>query len=148
MSLTSGEDAQRLLKNHHARHSAPILRRHFEMLAGKRNLLLLNVKEWKYYQSALKSALHRQTKLDPTHLRRVTILKTRTLVKNIQAKISCSNGRESVHCSSIDEFMKMITQDVFGLVAFSHDFGCCSNLQLSELAKSLHYRKLLWHLPF
>jgi cytochrome P450 len=32
--------------------------------------------------------------------------------------------------------MKMITQDVFGLVAFSHHFGCCANLKLSYFAKA------------
>ena len=138
ISLTSGGDAQKLLRNHHTRFSAPILKHHFEMLAGKRNLLLLNGKEWKYYQSSLKSALYHQRRADPTLLQRITVQTTRTLVKNIQSKIrmSISDEPKRIHCSAIDGYMKMITQDVFGLTAFSHQFKCCTNLQLSRFAKA------------
>ena len=138
ISLTSGEDAQTLLRKHHTRFSAPILKHHFEMLAGKRNLLLLNGKEWKYYQSSLKSALHNQTRADPTLLQRITVQTTRTLVKNIQAMIgkSTSDEAKQIYCPAIDGYMKMITQDVFGLAAFSHSFECCNNLQLSRFAKA------------
>ena len=135
ISLTCGEDAQKLLKNHHIRYSAPILQRHFEMLSGKRNLFLLNGKEWKYFQSALKSALCQKSKDDPTHLQRIVVKTTSRLVRNIQARI-VSHEQNAIHCSSIDGFMKMITQDVFGLAAFSHDFACCSKFQLSEFAKA------------
>ena len=127
----------------HTRHSAPILRHHFEMLAGRRNLLLLNGREWKHYQSALKSALHQQARSDPTRLQRITIERTRALVQNIQAQIGRdggSNGSEaSIHYSSIGEFTKMITQDVFGLAALSFDFRCCANLQLSEFAHAFEW---------
>jgi cytochrome P450 len=138
ISLTSRDDAQKLLRNHHTRCSAPILKHHFEMLAGKRNLLLLNGKEWKYYQSSLKAALYHQTKADPTLLQRITVQTTRTLVKNIQAKIneSSSDRPNQIYSPAIDGYMKMITQDVFGVVALSHHFGCCANLQLSNFAKA------------
>ncbi|KAK1746888.1 cytochrome P450 family protein [Skeletonema marinoi] len=108
------------------------------MLAGKRNLLLLNGKEWKYYQSSLKSALHNQIRTDPTLLQRITVQTTRTLVKNIQAMIgkSTSDEAKQIYCPAIDGYMKMITQDVFGLAAFSHSFECCNNLQLSRFAKA------------
>ena len=137
ISLTSGKDAQKLLRNHHTRFSAPILKHHFEMLAGKRNLLLLNGSEWKYYQSSLKSAMYHQSKADPTLLQRITVQTTRTLVKNIQAKIRRSTDEpKQLHCSAIDGYMKMITQDVFGLAALSHPFDCCNNLKLSSFAKA------------
>jgi len=145
ISLTRPLDAHQLLRHHHTRFSAPILKRHFEMLAGKRNLLLLNGKEWKYYQSSLKSALYHQARADPTLLQRITVQTTRTLVKNIQTKInniqtkinmSTSGRPDQIFCPAIDEYMKMITQDVFGLVAFSHHFGCCANLKLSYFAKA------------
>ena len=142
LSLTSASDALVLLRNHHTRHSAPLLQHHFEMLSGKRNLLLLNGKEWRCYQTALKSALLQQWKDDPLHLQRIVLATTQTLVSNIHQTIrqqqssGSSNTSMMMHCPSIDGYMKMITQDVFGLAAFSHDFGCCSSLELSNFAKA------------
>ena len=134
LSLTFCEDAQQLLRNHHTRVSAPILKRHFEFLSGKRNLLLLNGEEWKVYSLALKSAL---SQMEMTHLQRIVMDTTRTFVEKMQAKIE-ANG-EKTYNSTILELMKMITQDVFGLAAFSHDFGCCSKLQLSDFAKAFEF---------
>ena len=134
ISLTRIEDAHKLLRNHHTRHPVPILKYHFERLAGRNNLLMLNGRKWKHYQSALKATLIR---FDPLQLQRIAQITTQTLVDNIKAKIRDSDG--PIRVDSIENLMKMITIDVFGKAAFSHDFGSCAALHLCPFASAFEY---------
>jgi hypothetical protein len=59
IALTTPSDAKQLLWKTHNRQSPPILKHHFGRLIGPKNLLMMNGKEWKYYQSALRTALSR-----------------------------------------------------------------------------------------
>ena len=136
ISLTTPEDARELLWKFHSRNNVPILKYHFERLMGPKNLFMMNGKEWKYYQSALRTALSR---LDPFILQTITKETTRKLTENIKAKIADSIDTKSIEIPSIQSLMKMITMDVFGRTAFSHDFECCSKLELCAFAKAYEF---------
>ncbi len=136
ISLTTPEDAKELLWKFHSRNNVPILKYHFERLLGPKNVFMMNGKEWKYYQSALRTALSR---LDPFIVQTLTKDTTRTLTENIKAKIAKSINAKSIEIVSIQSLMKMITMDVFGRTAFSHDFECCSKLELCAFAKAFEF---------
>lgn len=136
ISVTTPQDAKELLWKFHSRHNVPVFKHHFERLAGPKNLFMMNGKEWKYYQSALRTALSR---LDPFVLQTITKETTRTLTENIKAKIAKSNNATFMEIPSIQSLMKMITMDVFGRSAFSHDFECCSKLELCAFAKAYEF---------
>jgi hypothetical protein len=119
ISLTTPTDAKRLLWNNYSRHSLPILKYHFERLAGTKNLLMINGKEWKYYQTALKTALSR---VDPFLLQSITQRTTETLTRNLKGKIKKTNHGSSLKIDSIQSLMKMIVMDISGQYAFSHEF--------------------------
>lgn len=87
--------------------------------------------EWKYYNSALRRA---KSRLDPHFLQSITQETTRRLSSNLKAKIAEEDN--CIEILSIMELMKMITMDVFGQSAFSHDFGCCSKVELCVFAKA------------
>lgn len=135
ISLTTPSDAKQLLWNTHNRDIVPIMKYHFERLVGPKNLLMMNGKEWKYYQSALRTALSR---LDPYFLQWITQETTQKLTRNLKAKIK-DGGSSSIEIPSIQALMKMITMDVFGRSAFSHDFGCCSKAKLCAFAQAFEF---------
>ena len=100
---------------------------------------MMNGKEWKYYQLALKTALSRS---DPFILQSITQDTIQTLTRNLKAKIieeTNNNGGSSIEIKSIESLMKMITMDVFGRSAFSHDFGCCSKVELCPFARAFEF---------
>ena len=114
-----------------------MLKYHLERLAGPKNLFWMNGKEWKYYNSALRRAMIR---LDPHFLQSITQETTRRLTSNLKAKIAEEGN--CIEIPSVMELMKMITMDVFGQSAFSHDFGCCSKVELCVFAKAFGYTLL------
>ena len=137
ISLTTTADAKELLWKFHTRKSVPILKYHFERLVGPKNLFVMNGREWKYNQSALRAALNR---LDPFVLQSMTQETTTTLTDNLKAKIISNAGNGTfIEIPSIQFYMKMITMDVFGRSAFSHDFGCCSKLDLCAFAGAFEF---------
>ncbi len=134
ISLSTKADAKRLLWNIHTRHTIPMLKYHLERLAGPKNLFWMNGKEWKYYNSALRRAMSR---LDPVFVQSITQETTRKLTNNLRTKIAKQG--DCIEIASIMELMKMMTMDVFGHSAFSHDFGCCANLELCAFAKAFGF---------
>ena len=144
--LTHWKDAQALLRNHHNREASSfIFRHHIEWFAGEKNLLLLNGKEWKHHQSVLKSSLRRLEGSGQLHS--IVQQTTSTLVERIKTSILASNNISSSNISNsktlpkhrIGDLMKMITIDVFGLAAFSHDFNSCHTMTSSPFAKAFEH---------
>lgn len=54
---------------------------------------------------------------------------TKTVIASIQERIAQDGSFQM----EMEPLMKMITLDVFGLAAFSHDFGCCKDLATTPL---------------
>jgi cytochrome P450 len=136
IALTTPADAKQLLWKTQNRQSPPIFKLHFGRLIGPRNLLMMNGKEWKYYQSALRTALSR---LDPSVLESITKTTTEILTGNLKAKIKRAGAASSIEIDSIQALMKMITMDIFGRSVFSHDFECCSKVDLCDFARDFEF---------
>jgi len=136
ISLTTPSDAKRLLRNVHTRAAVPVLRYHLDRLTGPRNLFFMNGREWKYYHSALRTAMSR---LDPHFVQSITQEATGQLTRNLKERIATEGDGTSVDVPSIQELMKMITIDVFGRSAFSHDFGCCAEVELCAFVKAFEF---------
>lgn len=137
---TTPADAQSLLWKNHARRNLPLFKHHFQRLAGQKNLLLLNGKEWKYYQSALKTALSRT---NPFLLQSITLDTTETLTRNLRKKLEENSTHDDsssyLRFDSIESLVKMIFIDIFGRSAFSHDFGSCSRMEPCAFAEAFEF---------
>jgi len=62
---------------------------------------------------------------------------TQTLAQSLVAKIE-QNGGDSYEFD-VDQLTRMVTLDVFGIAAFSTEFGCCRSLQLSNIARAFDF---------
>lgn len=129
--LTQWEDAQTVLRSESNRHKNFIARKHTAAAFGKKNILSLNGKEWKLHRAALNKAF------TPAALQAAEdamLHVTETLTASVKDQIAQSPDK-TYECN-IEQLMKMVTLDIFGQSALSHDFGTTKSLESSPLALS------------
>jgi len=131
LSVTRAEDVQHVLKHSSYRTLFSIMERHNELFLGRRNIAVLNGREWKQQRAVLLKALHATANLKSHN--QIVVDSTLVLVNSLTKKLELPVTRE------IGELMKMLTFDIFGQAAMTTDFGCCQDLKLTPIVASFEF---------
>lgn len=128
LAVVHWQDVRRILHSEFHRGANFVILKHLSMALGPNNLLQLNGRLWKHERSVILRSL------TPQWIRSAeTIItqKSRALARSLRDRIQ---GDVCHGCYRIDALalMEKVTLDVFGQVAFSHDFGCCDDLADNE----------------
>jgi len=141
MSVTRPEDVRKVLTAAHNRRPTAIQQRHSGKFLGRRSLLSLRGREWRYWRSVV----HRSfTPAALEGLRRPMVDAASNLVKSLGRRID--NAGEGSITVDVEPLMKMVTMDVFGSTALGIDFECCSKLTPSPVAAAFDFLsdQLIW----
>lgn len=136
VAVTAYQDARTVLNNSNHRTPLKIFRRHVNRFLGPRNIGFLSGKEWKFHRSSILRTFAPSMVNDakPAILKVVSTFLAS--LKNIEQK------GQSIPQQDIGALMKMITIDIFGQTALSHDLGCCMKLEPSNIATAFDYMGL------
>jgi cytochrome P450 len=132
VAVTSWQDARAILNAESYKDQPRLYKKHIGKIVGEKSILLLNGREWKIHRAAIKQAF---TPVALKSYRDAMHQVTQTLVASIHKRVE----RDGNFQCEMEPLMKMLTLDVFGLVAFSHDFGCCRELETSALADAFDF---------
>lgn len=134
--LTSCDDANAVLRQEYQKAQVKLISKHGHMFMGKRNIILLQGREWKYHRAVVLKALSPAT-VDGN---RATIADVANhAVESIRSRIKAGGDDGQCLRMEVVKLMKMITLDVFGRIAFSKDLECTSKLEPSPLAKAFDF---------
>lgn len=125
------EDARTVLHSEYYRIRVPLTKKHLDMFIGTRGIGTMGAREWRFHRAFLMKAFSRKAVDDSIS---TIIESTCELAQSIKGKYLHSCSDEVV--LDLENITKMITMDVFGKVGLSRDFGCCKNLEASEVATS------------
>ncbi|GKY96894.1 hypothetical protein MPSEU_000648400 [Mayamaea pseudoterrestris] len=129
LSVSHWEDARQVLMVEEYREPIKILDKHLKQFLGYNNLLILHGKVWKHHRSAIAKTF------TPTGLasyKEAMVKVVDTMCKSLLHKIDSLDDK--CYETKVEPLMKMITMDVFGLAAFSCDFGSSKTLVSSPFA--------------
>lgn len=130
MSVTQWQDAKAVLQSSFEHPTIQITRKHMDRFLGPRNMLTLTGKEWKFHRSAVLRVFHSSSSLLNSRAAMVDV--TQTLVESLLRQ-------HQPLLVDIEPIMKMITMDIFGRTALTHNFASCDNLKPSPMAKAFDY---------
>jgi cytochrome P450 len=132
LAVTHWEDAKQILMTEHHHDVNPVVAKHLRKFLGPNNIGLLNDRLWKYERSIILRSLSPKV----LHSAQDSIVQVaQRLVDSLKARI----GQDSSYTTDVEPLMKMMTLDIFGVVAFSRSFGCCDNLSESTVAAAFSY---------
>ena len=120
---------------HHRDTSAPQIR-HGGRLFGRRNLPSMRGREWRFWRTAVHRAFTPAT-LKGMQARMAAVAST--LVESIAKRINEEQQSSSSTWMDVEELMKMVTLDTFGLTALGVDFRSCRNLNPSPVATAFDF---------
>ena len=133
VALTHWSDVRRVLYAEHKHKVVHALERHLGKFLGPHNIGFLNDRLWKHERVVVLKSLA------------ASLPKVKAITKNVISTLGASLRRriqeEQTNSFIIDvlPLLKMVTLDVFGNVAFSHSFGCCTTLQESAVAAAFSF---------
>ena len=142
LSVTLAADVQHVLKHSSHRRFFASLEKHMSAFLGKHNIGMMTGKEWKAKRAVIVKALH--SAVQGESYGKLIMKTTQQLVDTLLLEQNDDRPRE------IGEIMKMLTLDCFGQAALHKDFGCCSALQLTQVAVSFEFlanemmRRMTW----
>mmetsp|Transcript_30375 Transcript_30375/g.73863 ORF Transcript_30375/g.73863 Transcript_30375/m.73863 type:complete len:627 (+) Transcript_30375:136-2016(+) len=128
--VTQAEDAQTVLAAEYYRKPAPFLARHGHFFLGAKNIGFLQGREWRQNRSAIIRSISPASTLE--NARRAMLDVANTFVLSCKDKITGSD--KNYIESPIENFMKMITIDIFAKSSLGVDLGCSRTLQASPIA--------------
>ena len=131
MSVTQWQDAKTVLQSSSEHPTVQATKKHMDRFLGPHNILSLTGKEWKFHRSAIVRVFHSSSSLLNSRAAMVNV--TQTLVESLLRQ------QQQPLTMDIVPVMKMITIDIFGRTALSHNFASCDNLELSPMAKAFDY---------
>lgn len=132
LTVANYKDARQILMTEYSRRGMGILDRHMEGAIGPRNFLVANGREWKMKRDVITRTFDHDFMLESRKTMKETTL---SMVETLKSKLNSGLGNEM----DIQPIMKMLTLQVFGLMAFNVDLKCCENLAPSELASSFDF---------
>lgn len=132
VSVTKPEDVRAVLHSEYMHKLNPLFRKHTLRMFGRKNIISLSGRLWKYERSNIMKSF------TPTTLGYSKDAMTKvagTFVESMKQKLA---GHKSM-AFDVEKLMKLITLDVFGIAAFSHPFRSCEALKLSSVAEAFDY---------
>ncbi len=113
-----------------------VVKKHVTAQIGPKSILLLNGKEWKLNRNAIHKSM---TKTCLKDYQTPMVQCSLTMCKSLKTKIANNDNNNNKICEKIQSLMKMVTMDVFFLVAIGMELKSCETLQTSIIA---HYFQL------
>lgn len=136
VSFTRPEAVRKVLTLAHHRDTSPPQTRHGSRLFGRRNLLSMRGREWRFWRTAVHRAFTPAT-LKGMQARMAAVAST--LVESIANRIDDKEQSSSSTWMDVEELMKMVTLDTFGLTALGVDFRSSRNLNPSPVATAFDF---------
>ncbi|CAB9522770.1 Leukotriene-B(4) omega-hydroxylase 2 [Seminavis robusta] len=133
LCISNYKDARQILMTEYSRREPSLFVHHLRGFCGQRNFLIVNGKEWKAKRDAVTRTFDEDfMKASQVAMKQVTL----TLVESLKTKLSNEGG--SIQ-TDVQPLMKLITLDVFAMMAFGEDLKCCRELVPSKLAQSFDF---------
>ena len=136
VSFTEPQAVREVLTLAHHRDTSNPQTRHGSRLFGRRNLLSMRGREWRFWRTAVHRAFTPAT-LKGMQLRMAAVAST--LVESIANRIDEEPHSSSSTWMDVEELMKMVTLDTFGLTALGVDFRSCRALNPSPVANAFDF---------
>jgi len=137
ISLTKPQIVRAVLTAAHHRDNSSPQTRHGSRLFGRRNLLSMRGREWRFWRATVHRAFT-PAALKGMQARMVVVAST--LVESIVQRIDDESQQSSSPTwTDVEELMKMVTLDTFGLTALGVDFRSCHTLTPSPIATAFDF---------
>ena len=138
--VLDARDAQRILRAEHVHNFNAVLKQHFVAYTGPYSIVVLNDRLWKIERAIMHKALVAILPQLPVVVTRVA----QTLVTSLESRlreeqnVNTKDGSVSL-TMNIESLMKMVTLDVFGLLALGYSFENAQRLKESPVSAAFNF---------
>ncbi|CAB9512407.1 11-oxo-beta-amyrin 30-oxidase [Seminavis robusta] len=134
LSVSNVDTARMILQTSSQRHPPAVLKRFLAKFVGNCNIVTLNGAEWKFHRNIVASTFNETFLMDS---RRIMRQVAESMVHALSAKIRRSSRRTT--CIDLENTMKLVAMDIFGLISLGTDLGSCRRLTPTPLVKAFDF---------